>query len=91
MFLYDYGLVLSLAGKACARCPSQLHFETWWPNCFATLMCLRLDAKLGQSKLLGSVVLFYGRPFKSQEALLYGWSCQAFRGGVARLLGARCL
>ena len=52
-------------------------------------MCLRLDAKLGQCKLLDSVVLFYGRPFFQVAGSIalglelpgfQGWSCQAFRG-----------
>ena len=39
-------------------------------------------ATLGQCALLDNVVFCCGRPFKSQEAWLQGWSCQAFRGGV---------
>ena len=56
-------------------------------------MCLRLDAKLGQCKLLDSVVLFYGRPFFQVAGSIalglelpgfQGWSCQAFRGPLLK-------
>ena len=58
------------------------------PNCplrQCVCVCMQHDATLGQRELLDDAVdVCYGRPFKSQEALLQGWGCQAF-------IGARCL